>query len=162
MQDFDRSRDDAAMDEAEQVSQLIGDVYDAALDPGVRARRRWRKPAATSRAFPRSCCLRIRCRRAPNSTFSWGDDPEYARSYQDTYVKMNPLLLPMVLSTETGSVVANSDFDSRSTSFAPRDFYKEWAQPQGYLDAVSADARQIGRPATPRCGDPPRTRRPGR
>src|SRR5260370_38892642 len=50
---------------------------------------------------------------------------------------MNPLLLPMVLSTETGSVVANSDLIPID-EFRTSRFYKEWAQPQGYLDAVSA------------------------
>src|SRR5258707_276224 len=50
---------------------------------------------------------------------------------------MNPLLLPMVLSTETGAVVANSDLIPIDEFRASR-FYKEWAQPQGYLDAVCA------------------------
>src|SRR5262249_52298073 len=45
-------------------------------------------------------------------------------------------LLPMVLSGETGSVVANSDL-LPIEAFRTTRFYQEWARPQGYLDAVS-------------------------
>ena len=124
------------MDEAEQVSRLIGDVYDAALDPAS-----WPKALEKTCRYVEGMASTLLSQDSAQKTaefhFSWGDDPEYTRSYQDTYVKMNPLLLPMVLATETGSVVANSDLvpieEFRSTRF-----YQEWAQPQGYLDAVSA------------------------
>jgi DNA-binding CsgD family transcriptional regulator len=124
------------MDEAEEVSRLIGDVYDASLDP-----------ASWPKALERTCryvegvasilLSQDSAQKSAEFHFSWGDDPEYARSYRETYVKMNPLLLPMVLSTETGSVVANSDLIPID-EFRTSRFYKEWAQPQGYLDAVSA------------------------
>jgi DNA-binding CsgD family transcriptional regulator len=124
------------MDEAEQVSQLIGDVYDAALEP-----------ASWPTALERTCryvegvasivSSQDSARKSAEFHFSWGDDPDYARSYQETYVKISPLLLPMVLSAKTGNVVANSELIPIDEFRATR-FYKEWAQPQGYLDAVSA------------------------
>jgi DNA-binding CsgD family transcriptional regulator len=124
------------MDDAEQVSQLIGDVYDAALDP-----------ASWPTALERTCryvdgvaailLSQDSAQKSAQFHFSWGDDPDYAQSYQDTYVKTNPLLLPMVLSAKTGDVVADSDLISIDEFRATR-FYQEWAQPQGYLDAVSA------------------------
>jgi DNA-binding CsgD family transcriptional regulator len=124
------------MDEAEQVSELIGDVYDAALDPAC-----WPKALEKTCRYVEGVASILlsqdSAQKSADVHFSWGDDPEYARSYQETYVKMNPLLLPMVLSTETGSVVANSDLMPIDEFRASR-FYKEWAQPQGYLDALSA------------------------
>jgi DNA-binding CsgD family transcriptional regulator len=124
------------MDEAEQLSQLIGDVYDAALDP-----------ASWPTALERTCqyvegvasmvVSQDSAQKSAEIHFSWGDDPDYARSYQQTYVKISPLLLPMVLSAKTGDVVANSDLIPID-GFRTTRFYKEWAQPQGYLDAVSA------------------------
>src|ERR1700704_35098 len=124
------------MDEAEQVSQLIGDVYDAALEP-----------ASWPTALERTCryvegvasivSSQDSARKSADFHFSWGDDPDYTRSYQETFVKISPLLLPMVLSAKTGNVVANSDLIPIDEFRATR-FYKEWAQPQGYLDAVSA------------------------
>jgi DNA-binding CsgD family transcriptional regulator/PAS domain-containing protein len=124
------------MDEAEHVSRLIGDVYDAALDPAS-----WPKALEKTCRYVEGMASILLSQDSAQKTaefhFSWGDDPEYTRSYQDTYVKMNPLLLPMVLTTETGSVVANSDL-LPIEEFRTTRFYQEWAQPQGYLDAVSA------------------------
>jgi DNA-binding CsgD family transcriptional regulator len=124
------------MDEAEQVSQLIGDVYDASLDP-----------ATWTRVLEQTChyvqgvtsvlVSQDSAHRNAEFHYSWGDDPEYTRSYQETYVKLNPMLLPMVLSAKTGDVIANSDVLPIEELVETR-FYKEWAQPQGYLDAISA------------------------
>jgi DNA-binding CsgD family transcriptional regulator len=124
------------MDEAEQVSQLIGDVYDASLDPAswpqVLEHTCHYVQGVTSVLVSQDSAHR-------NAEFhhSWGDDPDYTRSYQETYVKINPILLPMVLSAKIGDVVANSDV-LPIEEFVETRFYKEWAQPQGYLDAISA------------------------
>src|SRR5262245_50558562 len=124
------------MDEAEQVSQLIGDIYDAALDPA-----RWTGVLEKTCRYVQGVASILLSQDAVNSSaefhFSWGDDPEYSRAYRETYVKINPLLLPMVLRTETGAILANSDILPMEEFVASR-FYKEWAQPQGYLDAISA------------------------
>jgi DNA-binding CsgD family transcriptional regulator len=124
------------MDEAEEVSQLIGDIYDAALDPAS-----WPQVLEKTCHYVQGVASVLLSQdsveRSAEFHFSWGDDPEFTRSYQDTYVKLNPLLLPMVLSTKTGEVTANSDV-LPIEEFVETRFYKEWAQPQGYLDAVSA------------------------
>jgi DNA-binding CsgD family transcriptional regulator len=124
------------MDESEEVSQLIGDVYDASLDA-----------AAWPQVLEKTChyvhgvasvlLSQDSAQRSAEYHFSWGDDPEFTRSYQDTYVKLSPLLLPMVLSAQTGGVTANSDVLPIEQFVATR-FYKEWAQPQGYLDSIWA------------------------
>jgi DNA-binding CsgD family transcriptional regulator len=124
------------MDEAEEVSQLIGDVYDASLDP-----RAWPQVLEKTCHYVHGVASVLlsqdSVQRSAEYHFSWGDDPEFTRSYQDTYVKLSPLLLPMVLSVKTGEVTANSDV-LPIEQFVETRFYKEWAQPQGYLDSVWA------------------------
>ena len=124
------------MDEAEQVSQLIGDVYDASLDPAE-----WPNVLEQTCHYVQGVASTLlsqdSVQRNAEFHFSWGDDPEYTRSYRDKYIKINPLLLPMVVSAKTGDVLANSDV-LPIDEFLESRFYKEWAQPQGYLDALSA------------------------
>ena len=124
------------MDEAEQVSQLIGDVYDASLDPAE-----WPNVLEQTCHYVNGVASTLVSQDSVQKNaefhFSWGDNPEYTHSYRDTYVKINPLLLPMVVSAKTGDVLANSDV-LPIDEFVESRFYKEWAQPQGYLDAVSA------------------------
>jgi DNA-binding CsgD family transcriptional regulator len=124
------------MDEAEEVSQLIGDVYDAALDAAA-----WPQVLEKTCHYVQGVASVLLSQDSAHKNaefhFSWGDDPEFTRSYQDTYVKLSPLLLPMVLSVQTGEVTANSDVLPIEQFVATR-FYKEWAQPQGYLDSVWA------------------------
>jgi DNA-binding CsgD family transcriptional regulator len=90
------------MDEAEQISQLIGDVYDAALDLAS-----WPKALEKTCRYVEGMASIVlsqdSAQKAAEFHFSSGDDPEYTSSYQETCVKMNP-----VLSSEAGSVVASS------------------------------------------------------
>ena len=124
------------MDEAQQVSQLIGDIYDAALDPA-----QWTGTLEKTCRYVQGVASILLSQDAVNSSaefhFSWGDDPEYSRAYRETYVKIDPLLLPMLLHAETGAVLASSDV-LPIDEFVELRFYKEWAQPQGYLDSISA------------------------
>jgi DNA-binding CsgD family transcriptional regulator len=124
------------MDEAERVSQLIGDIYDAALDPA-----QWTGVLEKTCRYVQGVASILLSQDAVNSSaefhFSWGDDPEYSRAYRETYVKIDPLLLPMLLHAETGAVLASSDVLPIDELVASR-FYKEWAKPQGYLDSISA------------------------
>jgi hypothetical protein len=115
------------MDEAEQVSQLIGDVYDASLDPAE-----WPNVLEQTCHYVQGVASTLlsqdSVQRNAQFHFSWGDDPEYTRSYRDKYIKINPLLLPMVISARTGDVLANSDV-LPIDEFVESRFYKEWAQP---------------------------------
>jgi DNA-binding CsgD family transcriptional regulator len=124
------------MDEAEQVSQLIGDVYDAALDASS-----WPKVLEQTCHYVQGAASVLlsqdSAQRNAEYHYAWGDNPEYTRSYRETYVKLNPLLLPMVVNARAGDVVANSDVLPME-EFVESRFYKEWARPQGYLDSVSA------------------------
>jgi len=123
------------MDE-QQLLLLIAHIYDASLDLS-----RW--PAVLEKTCQfvhgvASVWTSQDCKhKSAELHFSWGDDPEYARSYRDTYVKINPLLLPMMRRSEPGAVIAHSELIPFEQFLMSR-FYKEWTKPQGYLDAISA------------------------
>jgi hypothetical protein len=84
------------MSEIEQASKLIGDIYDAALDPGL-----WPEVLHTTCDFVEGCAATLSSQHsAPHSVrfFSqWGTDPSYTKLYQEKYVKLNPGLVPLVM-----------------------------------------------------------------
>ena len=123
------------MSEIEQASKLIGDIYDAALDPGL-----WPEVLHTTCDFVEGCAATLSSQHsAPHSVrfFSqWGTDPSYTKLYQEKYVKLNPGLVPLVMTSGPGQIVSMLDFVPQDEYLRSK-FYKEWVQPQGYLDAVN-------------------------
>src|SRR5262245_50858309 len=122
--------------EAEQISRLIGDIYDAALD-----RNLW--PSVLEKT-----CHYVGGQAAALVTlgpaqsqgqfyYQWGTEPEFLDSYNRTYGILNPLHVPTMVHAKVGSVLAASDLDPLDEVLASR-FYKEWLAPQGILDAISA------------------------
>jgi hypothetical protein len=68
------------MDEAEQVSRLIGDVYDAALDPAT-----WPKALEKTCRYVEGMASTLLSQDSAQKTAEFhfrGDDPEYTRSCQ--------------------------------------------------------------------------------
>jgi len=122
-------------EEARELSDLIGDIYDAALD-----RDRWLGVLeCTCRYVEGVTSVLISQDTAMSAQFhySWGDDPEYTKSYNETYIKLNPALVPFIVHAQTDDVIALSDVMPYDEFLASR-FYKEWARPQGYSDTVHA------------------------
>jgi len=123
------------MDEAIKASSLIGDIYDAALDP-----RRW------------SCVLERICgfvggvastlysedsaTRTGRSHYAFGVDRRYGWLYYDRYIKHNPLTTAQVF-FDIEEVISVADILSHE-EFRETLFYKEWVRPQGWVDAASA------------------------
>jgi DNA-binding CsgD family transcriptional regulator len=122
------------MEDSEEISALIGEIYDAALDRGM-----W--PAALKRTcgyvggVASSLLSHDSARLAGRFYFSWGDDPHFTRLYFEKYIRINPLLVPTQVSVRIGQVVSILDMIPRDEYLASR-FYKEWAEPQGYIDAL--------------------------
>src|SRR5262245_19024893 len=123
------------MTETQPVSVLIGDIYDAALDPS-----KWRRVLQKGCAFVGgvACSLYTQdsATRTGHALYSWGVEPRYGRLYYSRYIKHNPfttaqLFLDVEQVDSLGDIVPHDEF--RETSF-----YKEWAQPQGWIDAVTA------------------------
>jgi DNA-binding CsgD family transcriptional regulator len=123
-------------DEAERVSQLIGDVYDAALDPGL-----WPSVLEkTCRYVGGQAAALVAMGPAQSQGqfyVQWGTEPSYLESYNRTYGILNPLHVPTMVRAKVGSVLAASDLIPLDEVLASR-FYKEWLAPQGILDAISA------------------------
>ena len=124
------------MNETQQVSQLIGDIYDAALDRSL-----WPRVLEQTCEYVKGCASSLMSHdsadRSGQFYFSWGDDPYYTKLYFEKYVKISPLLVPLAAAAHVGQVAAAFDFVPQDEYFASR-FYKEWAKPQGYGDNVYA------------------------
>jgi DNA-binding CsgD family transcriptional regulator len=119
----------------EQVSLLIGDIYDAALDPAL-----WRPALEKITRFvggPASALVSHNTvSRTGRFYYSWGDDPHYTKLYLEKYVRLNPAA-PHLMLVGAGEVRSISDvvpFDE----FRKSRLYLEWAKPQGYGDATTA------------------------
>ena len=122
-----------AMHEAEELSALIADIYDTAIEPTswphVLAKICAFVPGCGSNLFSQDALCRV-----AQVHYSCGDDPHYVQLYLDKYIKMNPFF-PAISFGEVGRVGTQSDiipFDE----FHETRFYREWAQPQGYVDCL--------------------------
>jgi DNA-binding CsgD family transcriptional regulator len=122
------------MDDTEQVAQLIGDIYDAALDPA-----QWTHVLEQTCGYVRGVASALishdSAQKSAQFHFVWGDDPFYSKLDNETYVKLNPVVSSAVIQTEVGEVGAYLDLIPQDEYRSSR-FYKEWAGPQGYVDAV--------------------------
>jgi DNA-binding CsgD family transcriptional regulator len=124
------------MAEADQVSDLIGDIYDASLDPNL-----WPQVLERTCGYVKGMTSALMAQDSAQGSaqfyFLWGDDPHYTRLYNDTYVKLSPVLVPTLLYAKVGDILGTSDLIPYEEFLASR-FYKEWAAPQGIVDAVIA------------------------
>ncbi|THD50039.1 MAG: LuxR family transcriptional regulator [Bradyrhizobium sp.] len=125
------------MDETAQVSELIGDIYDAALDPSL-----WPLVLGKAKGFVGGVAASLYSKDAVNKCGNMfyqnadGIDPHYRHLYFDTYVKLDP--------TTTGHFFAELDAPVATNDIIPYQefletrFYLEWARPQGLVDHVAA------------------------
>ncbi len=112
------------MSESEQLSALIGKIYDAALDPTL-----WPEGLTESARFVNGFSADL--------YFDAGAiEPHYRQLYFDTYVRLDPSTTSHVLA-EIGEPIATADFMPYDEFLETR-FYKEWARPQQLADFVTA------------------------
>jgi len=124
------------MSEAEQLSSLIGNIYDAALDPAL-----WPDVLAESARFvggpSAGLFFKGATRKSGNLYYDAGGiAPHYRQRYFDTYVKLDPSTTSHVLA-DIGEPIATADFMPYDEFLETR-FYKEWARPQQLADFVTA------------------------
>jgi DNA-binding CsgD family transcriptional regulator/PAS domain-containing protein len=121
--------------EIERLSALIGDVYDAALDPAL-----WPSVLAKLCAFVPGRASNIfsqdAIKKTANRYFMWGIDPYYDSLYLEKYAALNPLF-PSVLFFPVGEVYEQTDIMPVAELRQSR-LYKEWMQPQGYIDFIGS------------------------
>lgn len=122
------------MKEDQGLTQLIGDIYDAALDSS-----RWNAVLAKIAEFTGGQAAGLLSKdsvsKSGNVFYQSGVDPYFVRLYSETYWKFDPVAsLP---DCELEQIVSIPDLVPYDEFKAGR-FYREWAQPQGWADAANA------------------------
>jgi DNA-binding CsgD family transcriptional regulator len=123
------------MSEAEAVSALVGDIYDAALDPAL-----WPGVLGKAAHFVggHGSGLYAKDASAKTGNIFYHDgviDPYYIALYFEKYVKLDPSTTAHFFS-EIEKPVATADILPYDEFLETR-FYKEWARPQGLVDHVT-------------------------
>lgn len=123
------------MQESEQLSALIAEIYDAVLDRSL-----W--PVALKKAtnFLQGHASAIYWNDAANNSGDvffddGGIDPDFRQLYFQKYVALNPTLTPRLFAA-VEEPVATADLVPYEEFLKTR-FYREWAKPQGLVDFVS-------------------------
>jgi DNA-binding CsgD family transcriptional regulator len=119
------------MDEEGQLSSLIGDIYDAAVDPS-RWKRALEKTAGFIDAFAVSIVTQRRIEEPLYYEYHFGVDLDYQRIYEEKYTKRDPRNA-LNLFFRGGEVFSTFKIlphrDMRDTQF-----YQEYIEPQGITD----------------------------
>ena len=124
------------MDQSEQLSNLIGEIYDAALDPSL-----WSDVLGKAGRFVGGPVAAIFAKSPTALTgtvyyHSSSKDPIYRNLYFNKYIKFDPFTTAQYFSdVEQPMTVADI---MPYHEFLETRFYKEWVQPQGMVDAVTA------------------------
>ncbi len=121
--------------EAECLSLLVADIYDAALDPS-----RWRGALRDVAAFVggsgASLCTTNTLRISGASHYDWGLQPGLAQSYFEKFIKFDPTTIGQFV-FDVEEVYSVADFLTLEELFKSR-FYKEFLKPHGWLDRIGA------------------------
>ena len=123
------------MAHAERLSELIGDIYDAAIDPAL-----WNDVVGRAGFFVGGQVATIFSKSPVAASghvyYDSGIDPEYRRLYFEKYVKLDPTTAGQYFA-EVGQPVSVTDLMPYD-EFRETRFYHEWVKPQGLVDFVSA------------------------
>lgn len=122
--------------EAEELSEAIVCLYDAAMDPSL-----W--PAALEKTchFVGGVSANIFWQDAATNAaavfHAWGGNSEYDRLYFETYANLNPFF-PALAFVGVGKVVSGCDLIPHHEFHETR-FYLEWVKPQGLVDVIGVN-----------------------
>lgn len=134
------------MSDSSRLLELVGDVYDAALDAEL-----WPDVLQKSCAFVGGSMANLfshdSIRNSANRFYSWGDDPHYSRLYMEKYAALNPLF-PAGMFFPTGQIYGQADIIPHAELQQSR-FYKEWMKPQGYIDFVGCNLEKSATSVAP-------------
>jgi DNA-binding CsgD family transcriptional regulator len=129
--------------EAEEVSLLIGDIYDASLDPALWSVA-FEKASQYIGGSAASLTSQDLVGKKSNLYFSSGHDPDFLRRYLEQYGRINPLF-PTAYFFDIEKRLAVSDCLPLA-EFCRTRFAVEWVVPQGIVDTMLANLEKS--PAT--------------
>jgi DNA-binding CsgD family transcriptional regulator len=122
------------MDETERLSSLIGNIYDAALDPAL-----WPEVLERASGYVGGICSAMVAQdtiaKQGQFFYTWGLAPEEAERYITQYIRLNPANMATMLQTKVGDVESTATVVPLEEFFASR-FYHEWCKPLGICDSV--------------------------
>ena len=122
------------MNEREQLSALIGDIYDAALDPTLQIGV-LEKIAGFAGGHSCGLLSKHASSKSDNAYSYVGTDPDSLQVYAESYPQLDPMAAPPCFDVE--QVVSTADLVP-DDEFRLGRFYREWAQPRGWVDVASA------------------------
>lgn len=122
------------MSKYQRASRLIGDIYDASLDPAM-----WTVVLEEIAEFvggqAAGLALKDSASAFVEAHYQFGIAPDYMQSYSEIYSKFDPLAAVALFGI--GQVVSLPDLVPYEEHRQGR-FYREWAEPQGWIDVASA------------------------
>jgi len=123
------------MDEAARLSAVIGNLYDAALDPAL-----WGVVLGEARDFVGGSAAAIFAKDAAATKLTvfhhdGNLDPHFTRVYCERYMALDPANTAHFFS-EVGEPMSTVDYIDYAEFLETR-LYKEWVRPQGLVDFVS-------------------------
>ncbi|MBR0990646.1 PAS domain-containing protein [Bradyrhizobium japonicum] len=122
--------------QANRFSSLIGEIYDAAIDPALRS-----GALEQISQFVGGCAAMILSRDSARLSIEihqhFGIDARFRQLYRDRYVELDPLLdRHLTLAPEwtigVTDIMPYADFIETS-------FYREWVEPQGAIDIATVE-----------------------
>jgi DNA-binding CsgD family transcriptional regulator len=122
------------MNAKDQLSALIGDIYDAVLDPAQRIEV-LDKIAGFTGGQSGGLLSKHSVSSSENLYCYVGADPESLQVYSESYPKLDPTA--DTPSFGVAQVVSTTDLVPYE-EFQRGRFYKEWARPHGWVDVASA------------------------
>lgn len=123
------------MDEAARLSTVIGNLYDAALDPAL-----WSEVLGEARNFVGGSAASIFAKDAAATTLTvfhndGSIDPHYIRLYYERYMALDPSNTAHFFAT-VETPISTADYIDYG-EFRQTRFYREWAAPQGLVDFLT-------------------------
>ena len=124
------------MREAEELSRVISDIYDASLDPAL-----WPTAIESVCGYIGAASAGLHSQdsitRVTDALFWWGhasSAPHYFQAYREKYGKINPIF-PGVIFFDVEQPVAVPDVIS-CDEFVQTRFFREWLAPQSLMDGL--------------------------
>lgn len=123
------------MRESEQLSDLLGQIYDAALDHS-----RWQSVVEGIGRFVPGVFVNLFSQDVAHKTaqafFTYGIEPHFLDLYFKKYIHINPVF-PSMLFFEEGRILTEEDVLPIS-EFRETLFFKEWIKPQGLIESMAS------------------------